>query len=225
MYCEKCGATLAAGATFCENCGTPVAKKPEAKSNSKLKLIIAAVVAVALIWALVSLVFSPSYKDVAKKYVVASLKYELTNASKYTVYGDLAKYLDKYAKEEDEDIDDFYDMVEEQCDVDNIKNTKSAVKALEKYAKEQAEEKYGKYSVKVTLDDIEKLDKDDLKDLKKSWDDEDDDLFDADKITAAYEVEVEWEINGKDEDDDGKMTVKVVKYKGSWKVLNIPMNF
>jgi len=34
MYCEKCGAQLEEGATFCSQCGTPVTKTEEVKTEA-----------------------------------------------------------------------------------------------------------------------------------------------------------------------------------------------
>ena len=239
-YCGNCGTEVSDDAIFCANCGCQfqIAPAPVIEEKKKNKLVgiiavgVAAVIAIVAIFGIGGLLFGDRYEEVACKFAAAEVESDLITAKKYIPYDldDLLNnYLEAMAKMYDKSVDEIYELLSEEEDI-KVKSLKDIYKYAKSEQTEDLKEDYGKYKIKTEVLDTDKYSKDDLEDLIDELKDTDsslgidmDDFINPDKITAAYEVEVEITIDGKEDSETKTKTYDVVKYKGKWKVLDTDM--
>lgn len=207
-FCNNCGSMMEDDAVFCTNCGAQAAPaseesytetSAEVPADNKKTLIALIIAGVALIAAIILLI--TAFSSSPKKAMATLEKAMNGNAGAVSSLAPNAYW--KYLKDE-EDItkadvkDEFKDSYEDQ--------------------KEFLEEEYGKnakYRLKIT--DKDKLSKKKLEALAESIDENYE--IDEKKVKAAYELEVEVSIKGREDDDDYETTMYAVKIGGKWYIV------
>lgn len=228
-FCGNCGAQLDDDAVVCSNCGcniapaaTPASAETEnatpgenavaaikagtgkffdkVKTDSNFRNIVIGIAAgfVALIVLIVVLVsvFGGGYKRAIDNYIDA------------TFYGDYSAYKANIP-------DAMWDSLKESGDALDKEDYKEQYKMFKEYFEDQ----YGKnISVDYKVTDEDELDEDDLDDLR---DELKSDYGIAKKsVTKAYELEVEFTIEGDDDEDSNEEIITVVKIDGDWYVID-----
>lgn len=218
-FCGNCGTELPDEAVVCSNCGcnlAPVAAQPDVatpgenavaavkdktneiigkvKTDSKFRNLIitiagGVVAAVVLIVVLVS-VFAGGYKKAIDNYI------------DNVYYGEYNAYKACYPEEVWKSFDD--DETDKTTYKEKFKTTKEKYKRL-----------YGSdLEVDYKITDKEKMDEDDLdiiRDrLKSSYD------IPKKSVTAAYEVEVKFLIEGDDDREKFEKDITLIKIDGDW---------
>lgn len=209
-FCNNCGCELEDDAVFCPNCGAqdapaePVAEEQApvetaAVAPDKKNLMTLIIVGAALVVAVVLMIVA--FGSTPKKALNNLEKVLNGNAGKLSSLAPNGYW--KYLKEEEDvtkaDVkDEFKDSYEDQ--------------------KEFLEEAYGKnvkYNLKLT--DKDKLSKKKLEALAENIEDNYD--IDEKKVKAAYELEVEMTIKGREDDDETETTMYAVKIGGKWYIV------
>jgi len=197
MFCGKCGAQNADGASFCTSCGAqldaPVVN-PSEKKQKKVGIIATAVVAVLAVILVVVLFFGRSANATAKAYVRAIL-----DADAEEIVELLPREVREAAKKQGELTEEDLELME-----DMLEGTYSFLEIA------LGEDWQEKISYKVV--DSEDLDKDDVEDLEDMYRDEDIDI----NISAAREVEVELSYRLDGEKETNSIWVTVIKVGRSW---------
>ncbi len=206
MYCENCGKENTNDARFCEGCGAPLTKPEEnvipvepAQSGNKGTMIVLAVIVIAiiggLVWGGISL-FGGNKLMKPMNNIIKAIEKEDAEFYLKSVPEDVVKAAEKEDKNFDEEFEEGLELI-----------------------KEMLEDEYGKnFKIKAKVVDKKKIDKDDIEDL------EDDiylDEIDVDDIEAAYEVEYEVTIKGKDGKEDAKFETHVGKVDGKWYFIDM----
>ncbi len=212
-FCGNCGTMMDDSAVICGNCGSalPETQAPAKKANplsgvvdgvkngnkSNLIKVGIAVVALVVVIVLISSLFSGGSDKIIKKFIKA---YDKENPE--AIVKIVAPYIVDLADKAHEDLEDafeeeieeFYDYMEEELDTD-------------------------KFSIKYKIEEKEEWDKDDLEDyvdeMKYGLEFYDID-FDDDKLTKGYEYEVAVTVKGGGDDEKVDLFVTVVKYDGKW---------
>lgn len=214
--CANCGNQMDDATMFCVNCGTPVptpaptpapAKEKKAKKidveglkkdPKKLAVVgaIAAVVVIALIVIVVSLFTNPWKKGLNNYFDLLEGK---TGAVTKNIPSDAYDWIDdKFGLEKKDITGDKKDYAEDISEGlkdnygDNVKYTYKVVKS----------KKFTKKMLEDLADGIE-----------NSYD------IDAKKVKAAYVVDIEYDISGKDAFTWGENTVIVAKIGSGWYVV------
>ena len=221
-FCNNCGSMLEDDAVFCTNCGTqsepaveetpaedfvesPADAVAEVPADNKKTLITLAIAGAALVAAIILLI--AAFSSTPKK---AMANLEKAMNGKVSAVSSLApKAYWKYLKDEEDvtkaDVkDELKDGYEELLEV--------------------LEEELGK-NVKIRL---EITDKDKLSKKKRNkLADEIEENYDikSRKIKAAYELEVEINIKGKEDDYEEKETMYAVKIAGKWYIVGSDGSF
>lgn len=213
MYCENCGKENTNDAKFCEGCGAPlnissepVTLTPAEPTGNRATLIVLVVVIIAviagLVWGGISL-FGGNKLLAPMNNIIKAIDKEDSEYYLKSVPKDVVKA----AKKTDSDLEDEF---EEGAELIN----------------EMLEDEYGKnFKIKAKIVEKKKIDKDDIEDLE-------DDIYlngiDVDDIEAAYEVEYEVTVKGKDGKEDAKFETHIGKIDGKWYFIDIdkdPLNF
>ena len=215
-FCNNCGSVMEDDAVFCTNCGaqdvpvyqdnpveqptgSPIAFFQNVMEDSKKKMIVLIAAGAALVVALLVLILA--FSSSPKKAMKNLEKVMNGNASKISSLAPGAYW--NYLKEE-EDItkadvkDEFKDSYEDM--------------------KEYLEDEYGKnakYSMKIA--DKDKLSKKKLEALAESI--EENYEIDEKKVKAAYELEVEVSLKGREDDSEYDSTMYAVKIGGKWYIV------
>lgn len=184
------------------------------KKNVVLLVSVLVVVVLAVI-VISSIVSGNSASGIAKKYLKANLSGDLKKADTYNLVSTEDGF-EKLAKEADKDLDEY---LEENLKCDSMKEYWSD---REEDFADQLEEQYGKH-VKVTIEKVKDVDEytnSELKDFRES----NEELFDSfdmdvDKVKAVADVEIKAKVKGKDDSETNTVTLKLVKYKGRWKIF------
>lgn len=229
-FCTSCGASLDDNATFCTSCGAKLAvssaqaastaasdeaatpldalkdKSIEAfnnfknnpKRNTYIGIAAIAVVAIVLIILLVNLI-SGGYKGALKDYFGAIEDKDGKAYAKSQMSDDMIDYM---MDEEDIDKDDFYDGYKA--------GTKSTYNALK--------EEFGS-GIKISFDvtDKEKIEKDKLEVYEAFLLETIEDI----KVSKGYEVELEIEVEGKDDDETFDADAVMLKVNGDWIIADL----
>lgn len=224
-FCTKCGATLEDNAAFCTLCGekfdtaaeaAPAANNGEetildkfkananAEGIKKLKEnpnfakfvgIGAAALALIIIIAILSSILGSGYKKPVK------------NLFKGLEDGDAKSLMKAMHEIQIDNMKDASDMTKKELE-DELDDMLEEIHDL-------MEDEYGKkFKISYKIVDEDKLDKDDLKDLEDELEDDWDEK--KLKVTKAYELDIEYEIKGKDDDDAKEMSLTVAKVNGDW---------
>ncbi len=195
------------------------------------KRIFALVLAAMMAMSMVACGGASNPGDAAVEYVEAAAKGEFSDAMSYAII-DVEKLMDdlieEVADQQDMSKSDAYEMMEEQFDGEyKIKNAGDYIDAVGKEMKEEMEDT----KIKVKLDgEPEELDEDELEEAVSEFEAsfeyiaemgiDPDDYFDADKVKEGYTVTVVMTDDDGEENDD---ELTVVKYDGSWKILDMDM--
>lgn len=204
-FCEKCGAQVEDNNAFCLACGAKMDDAANTADNAgdaaapldTQKLIKIGVIAVAaiLVIVIISSLFGGGYKGAAKKWVKANLQGK-TGVVKSLAPKDIWEYYDDELKV---DVDDVKDAVEDSHD-DSL---------------DEWEDEYGKNpKVSYKVESSKKLDKRDVKKINKALEERYD--IDDNLVKAAYRVEIDVKIKGKDDYYSNDTFITVVKIKGKW---------
>lgn len=213
MFCENCGKENLGDARFCEGCGAPLTN-PEAntvptepaQSGNKGTMVVLAVIVIAiiagLVWGGISL-FGGNKLMKPMNNIIKAIEKEDSEYYLKSVPEDVVKA----AKKTDSDLEEEF---EEGAELIN----------------EMLEDEYGKnFKIKAKVVDKKKIDKDDIEDLE-------DDIYlyeiDVDDIEAAYEVEYEVTVKGKDGKEDAKFETHIGKIDGKWYFIDMdkdPLDF
>lgn len=214
--CGSCGAALTAEETTSENLVDKIADKIPDSITDKIPDSIAsklpgggknklvalgaivgvAVVALALvIWIASALLGGNGPKDVAAKYVKASMS---AKGGKTLV----SLLPDEYITRRLDNSSEYDTRAEMIQDLNDI---------LEDSA-EDTEEYYGKYKVKTEIRKVEDWKNSKIKEYNKKLDDRDYDL----QIKDGADVKMRVTINGKDDKDSKTVTVSVIKVGNKW---------
>ena len=160
---------------------------------------------------------SNSAKDVASAFVGAYCAGNLKKADGYCLITTETR-LERTAKNYDMTLDEYLDR-EYDCD-----SMKEYWKEAEEDAKDALEDLYGKH-VEVKTEKVRKVSKytnSQLKSFKENreytFDTYD---LDVDKADAVTEITIQAQIEGSDDSDQYEFTVIVVKYNGTWKILEL----
>ncbi len=213
MFCENCGKENVNDARFCESCGAPltnpiepVTPTPSESTGNKGTAVVLAVVIIAviggLVWGGISL-FGGNKLMKPMNNIIKAIEKEDAEFYLKSVPEDVVKA----AKKTDNDLEDEF---EEGAELIN----------------EMLEDEYGKnFKIKAKIVDKKKIDKDDIEDLE-------DDIYlneiDVDDIEAAYEVEYEVTVKGKDGKEDAKFETHIGKVDGKWYFIDMdkdPLDF
>ena len=189
-----------------------------AANNTKKYITIGAVVAivVALVIVLISC-FVTTPKSLVKSYIKATYKPDFKKAESLQLCGG-EKYYEYLADEANMDVDEYY----EQMSNGKASNYKEYIEYRNEWRKDWLEDGTDDLGENIKLSKIEikkdkKLSEKKLKEIKKRF--KDFDYIDADKITDAHEVKFKITEKGSEDSDSDIDTITVVKYKGSWKIL------
>ena len=231
MFCKNCGSEVPEGIAFCAACGTPVAGAPAAAApaaaapkadKSGLIKLIAIIAVIAVVAGLfIGLLGGGSPKSVAKDFVKASIEGDMKKQMSLMA-GKSQKYFEKVATE---DEDELFENMEDACDEEDIdvkiNNFNQFYKANKKYEKATNKDYYGKnYKVEVDVRDVIDMKEKVLDAYREMLDDDTcEEYINPDKIKKGKFVVVKVYIDGDEESDSYDTVVPVVKYKGSWKVL------
>lgn len=219
-FCNNCGSIMDDDVMFCPTCGAanaPAAEAPAAEvpaenpvdtyaeipaeesatpADNKKNLItlLAGVAAVAVVVILAILLFGSSYKD-----AVNNLEGVLNGK---------ANKIESLAPKA------YWTYLEEEEEVE-LKELKKDFKENYEDAKEELEEEYGKnakFNIKIT--DKKKLSKKKVGKIAEAIEDSYD--IDEKKVKAAYELEVEMTIKGREDEEEQEMELVSVKIGGKW---------
>lgn len=199
-----------------------------AKTDKKaLIALIAVIAAAATVITIIGgvLISGNSAKGVATKYVKAYLDGDIQKQLSLTAGKAKACFEANW-----EDEDDLFEVMEKDCDdadVDvSINNFKQFYKAGKKYTKAEKLETYKKIlTTKVAVRKVEKMSNKELDAIRELVDDDScEDYINPDKIKDGQFVVVKVYIDGKEHSFAGDVVVPVVKYGGSWKVLDVAGN-
>lgn len=230
-FCSHCGSAMEDHATVCANCGAGVAapqvEQPapqvveaipvEAPAANQLPPVVndvigkvkakpvlaaipvAAIVAIILIIVLLSSLFSAGYTKPIDNLI------DITFNGKFDNIEDMAPeaYWAYVEDEYDVDLDDMIDDAEDNYD-----------ELMEYY-----EEEYGS-NIKVSYDVLDKkeLSEKKVKKIASALKDQYD--IDKDALTKVYELEVELEIKGSEDDDSSGTELIVAKIDGDWYLIS-----
>ena len=235
-FCNMCGNQMEDQATFCPICGAaseaapaPAQQAPAAnpvndimgkvqdfgaqaanfgqnyvqaaKKDKKLWAIAAGaiVAAILVIWGLIALLGGGGYKQP----IDDMIDMQMGKASKAQIKRMFPKEM---IEEADLDMDDYWD---------EYKDSKEDML-------EELEDQFGK-NVKISykITDKEKWDKDDLEEaaelLNEAYD------IKESKVKAAYELEIEMKIKGRDDSDETETTLNVIKIGSKWYIYEMLM--
>lgn len=209
-FCNNCGSVMEDDVMFCTNCGAqdvPAFQEAPAEASDsvfapagdKKSLMTLIIAGAALVVAIILLI--AAFSSSPKKAMSNLEKVMNGNAGKISSLAPNAYW--KYLKDEEDvtkaDVkDEFKDSYEDQ--------------------KEFMEDEYGKnakYNIKIT--DKDKLSKKKLEALAENIEENYD--IDEKKVKAAYELEVEVSIKGRDDDDEYETTMYAVKISGKWYIV------
>lgn len=210
MFCENCGKENVNGAKFCEGCGAeltipsePVQPEPTGNKGTLVVLAIVIIAIIAgLVWGGISLFGGNKFMKPMNN-IIKALEKEDAEYYILAVPEDVVEETKKRDENFDEELEDGFKVINEML-----------------------EDEYGKnFKVKAKLVEKEKLDKDDIEDLEKEiYLDE----IDVDDIDAAYEVEYEITVKGKDDKEEAKFETHIGKIDGKWYFIDMerdPMEF
>lgn len=210
-FCPKCGKPFEENAVNCAYCGArnPQAPAPKvneivnkAKSINKKNISILASVLALIVIAIVLVVsiFGNKHGKVIDKY------FKLT-------YGGEQKLIEELAPEQ------FWEKLEKKTGA-KYKDIEEVLEAVFDSENEDYEEDYGK-NIKVKFDIVEKekYDEDDLEDVKDFLKER----FGIPRksISAAYDVEIEYTIEGDDDEKNDEATFELVKIDGKWYIPSL----
>ncbi len=222
-FCGNCGTELQDDAVFCTNCGVSIAPQVEetavasestpgdaavaavkkgavafidkCKTDKKfLGILLGAVAGVIVIIVALCLIFGGSYEKAIDKYIDA------------TYYGDMDAALEMIPGDALDEMLDAYDMTK--------KEFKEQMKEEWESEEEDLEDEFGK-NIKVSYKviDEEEMDEDDLDDLKDMLKEMG---VSKKSVSKAYEIEVEFTIEGDDDEDTVEEDFTAVKIDGEW---------
>lgn len=227
-FCGNCGAPLDDSARVCGRCGAfveppsgggqprPVRYTPPKQPNPKLKkIVILALIAVAVIAVVVGVIRYNSPASVAQRYFKATL----TNsklAARMTAYDTQAMSLQWYDGDEEEFFENQSDWLDE-----DITSWNEYYKAIDANQKERLEDEYGKY--KLTID-VKKVKDISAKKIRDDYEYELDSLedatgFDRDQIKAGKRVTLKYALKGEDGTERDTLDIILVRMGMTWKVL------
>ncbi len=225
-FCGNCGTELQDDAVVCSNCGVNLAPKAEeaapaadttpadvavaavkkgatvfidkCKSDKKfLGIVLGAVAGVVALIVVLCLIFGGGYEKAIDRYVDANY------------YGDYDACLELIP-------DDMLDKMLDSMDITK-KEFKEQFKEEWEDKKDRLEDEFGKdikVSYKVT--DEDKIDKDDLDEIKDGLKEMG---ISKKSITEGYEIEVEFTIEGDDDEDTEEETFNALKIDGEWYIF------
>lgn len=237
MFCKNCGSQVPEGVTFCAACGTPVVAANAAPAaaaapaagfkldKSLLIKVVAGVAALALLILLFAAVFGGGAKSVAKKYVKAEIEGDMKKGFS-VMAGKYQKYFEEVVYGDDDYRDEEFEWLEDACDEEDIEvkieKFGQYYKAYKKWTKVENKDYYGKnYKVKIEVRDVVDMKDKVVKAYQEVVDDDTcEEYIKAKKIKKGKFVVVKVIIDGSEETETRDVVVPVVKYGGSWKVLN-----
>ena len=209
-FCTNSGSVMEDNAVFCTNCGAqeapvfqgaPVGEAYAAPvenvvNDNKKKMITLIAAGAALVVAIVLLIvsFSGGYKDSVKNLEA--------------VMNGKANKIESLAPKA------YWDYLEDEEDVD-LKDLKEDFEDNYEDLKDELEDKYGKNAkIKMKVTDHKKLKSKKLSAIAESIEETYD--IDENKVKAAYELEVEMTVKGKEDEDNEEMELVAVKISGKW---------
>ena len=191
--------------------------------NALIKLIAIICAAVIVLGLMIALLAGSSAKSVAKKYIQASFDGDAKQMMSLMA-GKMKQYYEKeYWDDEDDAFEELEDLADEY-DIDaDIDNFSQYYKVMKKVAKAEREEEYGKKAkLKLEIKEVDEMNSKELRTVKELYESSEDmeDYINPDKIKKGVIVTIHYYINGSEDSDTDDIDVVVVKYGGSWKVLD-----
>lgn len=202
-FCGNCGAEMADDARICGSCGTlmeevDVVPAPATKKKLTPVVAVAVIAVVAVLIACLLPAFGVvGYKKAVKNMMDVNFKGKISESKIEKLAP--KEFWDYLEDEEDTELDDVVEMYEEAWDE----------------TKDYNEEEYGdNWRVTYKIESKKKIKDSKIKKIARALNDQ----YDIKKssVKKGFDLKVEWEIKGSEDDEDDTLKFAMLKIGGKW---------